>query len=415
MGHAGHHSLLRISEDTDWRKPSVYLRAPLCAAWFAGLIGRNAGGAKRRVNIGRFGAVTVEQARRAAKIMLGQVAGGGDPMAERKAAAEAATAAKAADEYTFARMVQAWAAAREGHRRPSYLKEAVACLTRNLPDWQERAAAGVTFAEAIEALDGIKTRKGTVAANRTLAYGRAAYSWAVRRQQAPTNPFKGMERPGQETPRERVLSLTEMAAIWRACDSLSPTRAAFVRTLMLTLQRVGEVESMRWTELDNPTDPTTWELPGERSKNGKPHVVHLAEPMRTIIRSQPRLRGNGQVFPGRGGEGAVNGSTHTKDPIEAALGRVGVTTGNWRLHDFRRAGVTALAERGIPPHIADRLLNHITGSISGVAAVYQKAQFLVERQAALDLWAQLVLAEVGREERPDEEPARDGELLLTVG
>jgi hypothetical protein len=45
---------------------------------------------------------------------------------------------------------------------------------------------------------------------------------------------------------------------------------------------------------------------------------------------------------------------------------------------------------GVAPHIADRLLNHVGGSISGVAAIYQKAEFLDERRAALDAWAKHV-------------------------
>jgi hypothetical protein len=61
------------------------------------------------------------------------------------------------------------------------------------------------------------------------------------------------------------------------------------------------------------------------------------------------------------------------------------------MHDFRRAGVTALADMGFPPHVCDRLLNHVTGTISGVAAVYQRAKFLTERTAALDAWGAFVL------------------------
>ena len=65
---------------------------------------------------------------------------------------------------------------------------------------------------------------------------------------------------------------------------------------------------------------------------------------------------------------------------------------DWRFHDFRRSGVTALAGMGFPPHVCDRLLNHVTGAIQGVAAVYQRAEFMAERKAALDAWATLVIA-----------------------
>jgi hypothetical protein len=45
-----------------------------------------------------------------------------------------------------------------------------------------------------------------------------------------------------------------------------------------------------------------------------------------------------------------------------------------------------MARLGIAPHVADKILNHQSGTISGVAAVYQRHEFLAERQAALYLW-----------------------------
>ena len=62
----------------------------------------------------------------------------------------------------------------------------------------------------------------------------------------------------------------------------------------------------------------------------------------------------------------------------------------WQLHDFRRTVVTWLAGPGVPPHVCDRLLNHVTGQIMGVAAVYQRQEFLRERKAALEKWAERV-------------------------
>ena len=64
-----------------------------------------------------------------------------------------------------------------------------------------------------------------------------------------------------------------------------------------------------------------------------------------------------------------------------------------RLCQIRRSGVTAVADMGFPPHVCDRLLNHMTGAISGVAAVCQRAEFLTERRrTALETWAKHVLA-----------------------
>jgi hypothetical protein len=53
---------------------------------------------------------------------------------------------------------------------------------------------------------------------------------------------------------------------------------------------------------------------------------------------------------------------------------------------LRRTCVSGMARLGVAPHVADKILNHQSGTISGVAAVYQRHEFLAERRAALDLW-----------------------------
>ena len=60
---------------------------------------------------------------------------------------------------------------------------------------------------------------------------------------------------------------------------------------------------------------------------------------------------------------------------------------DWRLHDLRRTCVSGMARLGVAPHVADKILNHQTGTISGVAAVYQRHEFLAERNDALERWA----------------------------
>ncbi len=50
----------------------------------------------------------------------------------------------------------------------------------------------------------------------------------------------------------------------------------------------------------------------------------------------------------------------------------------WRLHDLRRTCVSGMAGLGIAPHVADKILNHRSGTIAGIAAVYQRHEFLSE-------------------------------------
>jgi integrase len=64
---------------------------------------------------------------------------------------------------------------------------------------------------------------------------------------------------------------------------------------------------------------------------------------------------------------------------------------DWRLHDLRRTCVSGMARLGVAPHVADKVLNHQTGTISGVAAVYQRHEFLAERKDALERWGAHVI------------------------
>lgn len=57
------------------------------------------------------------------------------------------------------------------------------------------------------------------------------------------------------------------------------------------------------------------------------------------------------------------------------------------LHDLRRTAATGMAGLGIAPHVVDKILNHATGTIQGVARVYNRYEYLAERKDALDVWA----------------------------
>jgi hypothetical protein len=68
----------------------------------------------------------------------------------------------------------------------------------------------------------------------------------------------------------------------------------------------------------------------------------------------------------------------------------------WRLHDLRRSMVTHCADKlRIAPHVIEATVNHVSGSKGGVAGIYNRAEHLDERRAALAAWADFVLRIVG--------------------
>jgi integrase len=151
---------------------------------------------------------------------------------------------------------------------------------------------------------------------------------------------------------------------------------------LLTAQRESEVAGMRWSELD--LVARTWTIPGARAKNGKPHIVHLNPLAVELLDQVPRIVDQGLLFSGNGIT-PVSGFSSAKARLDAAMGAT-----DWVLHDLRRTATTGLARLGIAPHVADKVLNHAAGTIRGVAATYNRFEYLAERQAALDAWGRLV-------------------------
>ena len=367
------------------------------------LLQYRAGDKVRRETLGDWGSeLNAAQARRKADTLRGQVRDRRDPVAERKAATAARRATEAearlsaaVEAFTFEKLISAWEKRALASRRQSYREEATARLRRSLAPWLARPAAGITRTDAASVLEEIAETRGPIAGNRVMAYARACYGWAVRANLLGTNPFANLATPGRETPRDRVLTRPELAAIWQATNTLGPIQRGFVRFLLLTLQRREEVAGATWSEIN--ADLTTWSIPAARAKNGRAHVVHLAPASRAVLEELPRGSQQALVFAAPGGKKLSSYSTIKRDldkaisaaeaRASAAEGREPIEVPGWVFHDFRRAGVTALADLGFAPHVCDRLLNHVTGSIQGVAAVYQRAEFLTERRAALEAWA----------------------------
>ncbi len=356
-------------------------------------------GTQKRISLAPpYPVLGLAEARRQAGDMLARLAEGHDPAAARVQAKIEAKAV-APDRLTFARLIEAWRLAREGERRPRYVAEVVRCLRQTLAPMLDRDAAGITAGEAVLALDRVKRESGGTTANRTLSYARGCYGWAMKRRMLAGNPFAGIERPARETPRERTLSGAECGAIWRAAETMRGPFGSIVRLLLLTLARRDEIVGLQWDEIA--ADFATWTLPASRAKNARAHVVHLSPPAREILETTPRFHRCPLVFT-TNARAPVSGFSKFKAALDRQLAAQGTPLDPWTLHDFRRSGVTWLAGAGFPPHVCDKLLNHVGGTISGVAAVYQRNQFLPERARALEAWAAAILAAAeGKAEPPN--------------
>ena len=189
------------------------------------------------------------------------------------------------------------------------------------------------------------------------------------------SPVEGLSTGYRESSRDRVLKDRELAVIIIAARQMPPPYGGVVELLALTGQRRQEVSKLKWDELDEKS--RTWSIPGSRTKNKKAHIVHLSEPAWQVIAQRPV----GTYVFGTSGAKHFQAYSTSKRALDTLSGISG-----WRLHDLRRTIVSGMARLGVPPHVADKILNHQAGTISGVAAVYQRHEFLAERKEALDRW-----------------------------
>jgi len=213
--------------------------------------------------------------------------------------------------------------------------------------------------------------------------------------------------------RERVLSDGELGAIWRAAAEAASPYGTIIRLLILTGQRLGEVAGMNWNEISD--DLSTWTLPSERTKNGMPHVVPLSAPVSDLIRDllpenaaeaihavQDRRASGALVLPGAAGtpfSGWSKSKTRLDTAILDARAKAATARGTsptplvpWTVHDLRRTVATGLQRLGVRLEVTEAVLNHISGSRGGIAGVYQRHDWANEKRAALDAWANHVLA-----------------------
>lgn len=346
-------------------------------------------GERRREKLGAWGAITLADARTAARAILGDVARGEDPSEKRMRKREAAAEAKAAAALTLRVLVEQWAAIGLQKRKPRYRAEATRAIAYAFQGQLDQPANQLTRNAVVTTLDALTHAGKTAMAGRTLAYGRACFSWARKRGMLAENPFIDLPLAAGKITRDRVLTDAEVRAIWVASSNLGWPFGPLIQLLLLTAQRREEVGAMCWAELS--ADGMTWIIPAERAKNGRAHIVHLAPAARDILETLPRFDGSDLVFTTTG-RSSCSGFSRAKARLEALMatnaGDVRHKMPGWRFHDFRRTAVSWMASNGHSAFVADRLLNHLNvTAMSAVGAVYQKAEFLEERRQCLEAWA----------------------------
>jgi integrase len=344
-----------------------------------------AGSKLRKYTIGPYGRVTLHQARVAAQRVFAAKLEGRDLAAEKREAKRRVVADRVED------LLEMFIAQRLSQNRSG--GEIARLLRREIGrTWIGRSIHEISKRDIVELVSAIEQRGAPVAANKALKSIKTFLRWCVGRAILDQSPAEGVPVPSKEVARDRVLDDNELAHVILAARKIGGPYGGIVELLALTGQRREEVARLQWEELD--LAQRIWTLPKSRTKNAKAHVVHLSEQSMAVLTRADRP---GPYVFSLLGTKRFQEFSRAKRRLDQLSGVTG-----WRLHDLRRTCVSGVARLGVAPHVADKILNHQAGTISGVAAVYQRHDFLAERRAALDLWGAhvgRVLTEMSQERR----------------
>ena len=298
------------------------------------------GSPRKRVTLGRFGIISLAQARELARQRLAHFTLHGDRP-------PALTFEEALTLFLRVHCAE--------HNRPSTALETERLLRRHfLPTLGKRTLQEIATSDILRITDGML---GTPSeANHAFTAARTMFRWATTRRYIPHSPMEGLKLPAKARPRSRVLTPQELRLAF-AYGRQTGVYGQIVRLLILTGQRVGQITNLRPEFING--DTITW--PAECMKGSREHTI----PIGTLTQAELAIFSMPCAFN--------NWSTaHTSFLKDTGLP-------HFTRHDLRRSWSTVMAE-WTPPHLLSRLLAHAEG---GVLPIYNRYQYLTEMRDAI--------------------------------
>ena len=319
------------------------------------------GGRLRRLSLGSYPALGIADARIAARAHRKAVSLGRDPAEEKRQSRTADTFGELAE-----RFIEQWSRPRKRTWREdrSNLDNLI------LPAWRHRPAKEITRRDVRELLEKIAARR-PVGVNRVRALISKVFNYGMNVDVVEYNPVTGTI-PQPEKARDRVLTEDEVRTLWTATEpddeGMIAAMSVRIRLALITAQRGGEVNTMRWSDID--THAAVWTIPAERAKNGLAHRVPLSSLALELIDTMPRTKTY-----------VLNGARGARQHREAVT-TIGLE--DFRPHDLRRTAASFMASIGVPRVVIGKILNHVERDIT---AVYDRHGYDREKREALRQWA----------------------------
>jgi integrase len=255
-----------------------------------------------------------------------------------------------------------------------------------LPTLGEATFTTIKRRQVADLLDKIEDKHGPRQADAALSVMRSIANWYATRDDDYLSPFASVQakrmRRSRAKPRDRILDDPEIRTVWEQADDFG-TFGAFVKILLLTVQRRNALRLMRWSDLSLSDDGgLIWTMPkGDRQKGnaGKLKLPALAV---QIINALPRIEGNPFVFASDRTDHAMVGIGKFQNRFSEAC-----ALPHWTLHDLRRTARSLMARAGVNREIAEKIMGH---ALPGIEGTYNRFDYAPEKAHALAALAKLI-------------------------
>lgn len=338
-------------------------------------------GSGQRRTIGRYPIISLAEARTEAKRIL----------AEKTLGKEKIPSIPLADALVL------FLADAEQRNKPRTVRDYTRLLNRHLAKLARRPLGDISTREVAHLLDAL--RKTPSEAAHALIAIKVFFNWCLRRGYLSVNPCARLI-PAKSPSRSRVLNDTELRLVFRKAVQTGYPFGSILQLLILTGQRRSEIGLLRWDWIDEKNRTVTF--PASVTKNNRAHSFPYGDMVAEILGALPRS--GDYVFHAarehvKGTAVAtVNGWSNSKAAFDRLIKGDAAKSpvAHWTLHDLRRTFATNMARLGVAPHVVEKLLNHVSGTISGVSAIYNRFAYEKEMREAIVLWDNKLHSLVGR-------------------
>lgn len=321
------------------------------------IVEKRINGKVKRLTLARYPELTVEQARKEAQKLLGQIASGRNPIAEqRHREIEATTLAMAFADFLKARK----------SLKPRTLYDYKRVMAVVFVDWQNKSLTAITKEMVAKRHAKIGSERGEAYANLSMRFLRSLLNFAIAQYEDGNghavirdNPVSRLSQTRawyRIARRQTLIRPHQLPAWWQAvvalkddADSNQPALVAdYLLFLMFTGLRRQEAATLKWSDVD--LQARTFTIAD--TKNREPLTLPIIDFVYAILQSRKSLSASDYVFEGDGATG------YLVEPRRQIQRVVEASDVPFTIHDLRRTYITIAESLDIPAYALKRLVNH---------------------------------------------------------